>query len=85
MRMRPELIAEVDFSKAVEAFPALALFAPLAGHTAARLISGLVMQGYSPHAIQRIVDTDAFIISLAGSVFCQMTGDEKFGHDNREG
>jgi hypothetical protein len=72
---------QIDFTKLLDAYPALSLFNPILGATLVRIIDIMLMQGVDPKNLQAIADSDGFIIRFAGSMFSQLQGNPNFGHD----
>jgi len=72
---------QFDFGVAMAMFPELILFAPVTSETLGRMIAGLLYNVTTPDRLQDILDSDEFCITLAGSVYCQVIGNPKFGCD----
>jgi len=75
-------LGEVSIENAFDMFPALNFFEELTHNTTARIITGLLMQGFPENRLQEMVDSTFFIISLAGSVYSQIQRIPNYGYDS---
>jgi hypothetical protein len=79
--VEPTLIATVNVERMMTEFPALWLFGPTTGETLARILGGALEHGVPEECLQELVDGDQFIITVAGSVYCQIQHNDSFGCD----
>jgi hypothetical protein len=81
MNMGFNLVATINVERMMEMYPALWLFGPITGETLMRILSGALEQGVPEEALQELVDSDPFIVTVAGSVFSQLQNSTSFGYD----
>jgi len=75
---------DLDFTNAIEAFPELAFFPDIVHQSMMRMICYMMDNGARPEKLQTMIDTDMFIITLAGSVYSQLQNNPFYGCDARD-
>lgn len=72
---------KLDIQRIIEMFPSLRLFSPITGHCLGLYVVDALSEGMPKDELQQMINSDGFIITLAGAVFSTLQQDDSFGCD----